>query len=137
MIETILFAGRVLLVALLFWFLFVVMRTGVGLVKGQSHRQGHWIVSVDQGPREVVGLKLAVTGPLVVGRSPGADITVAAEYVSGRHARFMPLDNRLVVEDLDSTNGTRVNGSPIAMPQELVDGDLVQIGDVVLKVQQA
>jgi hypothetical protein len=136
MIDVILLAGRVLLVALLFLFLYTVMRTGIGLVKGQSRRFSHWMVSVARGPREVVGMKLAVTGPVVVGRAAGSDIMVGAEYVSGRHARLMPLEDRLVLEDLGSTNGTRVNGEPVTGPVELIDGDSVQIGDVVLQVQQ-
>ncbi|MCL2632282.1 MAG: FHA domain-containing protein, partial [Coriobacteriia bacterium] len=75
MIETILLAGRVLLIALLFLFLFAVMRTGVGLVKGQT-RGGHWVVRVATGPKDISGLKLAATSPLVVGRAPGADIVI-------------------------------------------------------------
>ncbi|MCL2632028.1 MAG: FHA domain-containing protein, partial [Coriobacteriia bacterium] len=59
------------------------------------------------------------------------------EFVSGRHARFSPIDERLIVEDLGSTNGTKVNGRPISDPRELSDGDSVQIGDVVLRVQKA
>lgn len=136
MIETILLAGRILLIALLFLFLFSVMRTGVGLVKGQT-RGRHWTVKVTNGPKEVNGLKLAVTGPLVIGRAPGADIVINAEYVSGRHARLTPLDERLVVEDLGSTNGTQVNGRIIETAYELLDGDSIKIGDVVLQVQQA
>ena len=136
MIEIILLAGRILLIALLFLFLYTVMRTGVGLVKGQI-RGRHWTVRVSKGPKEINGIKLAVTGPLVVGRAPGADIVVSEEFVSGRHARFTPFDDRLILEDLGSTNGTQVNGRPINEPKELANGDNVQIGDVVIEVQQA
>jgi len=134
MIETILLVGRILLIALLFLFLFVVMRTGVGLVRGQSRQGARWTVEVRQGPRSLQGQKLAVTGPLVVGRAPGADILVPGEFVSGRHARFLPSEERLILEDLGSTNGTRVNSQEIRTPVELSDGDAVQIGDVVLQV---
>jgi pSer/pThr/pTyr-binding forkhead associated (FHA) protein len=134
MIETILLVGRMLLVALLFLFLYTVMRTGVGQVRGQS-RGSHWTVSVSKGPKEINGLKVAVTTPVVVGRASGADILVNAEFVSGRHARFTPIDERLVVEDLGSTNGTMVNNRAINEPYELFDGDSIQIGDVVLQVQ--
>ncbi|MDR2956685.1 MAG: FHA domain-containing protein, partial [Coriobacteriales bacterium] len=90
MIEIILLAGRVLLIALLFLFLYAVMRTGVGLVKGQSRKGRHWIVRVIKGPRSLSGLKIAVTSPLVVGRAPGSDILINAEFISGRHARLTP-----------------------------------------------
>jgi hypothetical protein len=134
MIETVLFIGRILLVALLFLFLFTVMRTGVGLVKGTNWRGKHWQVVVAKGPREVIGLKMALSSPLVVGRAPGADILINAEYVSGRHARFTPMSEHLVVEDLGSTNGTHVNGRKIDAAHLLLNGDTVQIGDVWIQV---
>jgi len=134
MIDITLLAGRILLVALLFLFLFAVMRTGVGLVRGQNKKGRNWTVAVEHGPRELRGVKLTVTGPVVVGRAPGADIVIAAAYVSGRHARFSNLADGLVVEDLGSTNGTTVNRKPVVGTVSLKEGDVVGIGDVTLRV---
>jgi hypothetical protein len=133
-IDVTLLAGRVLLIALLFLFLFAVMRTGVGLVRGQNRKSRNWTIAVEQGPRELRGVKLAVTSPVVVGRAPGADIVIAASYVSGRHARFSRLAEGLIVEDLGSTNRTRVNEREITSAVSLQEGDTVGIGDVVLRV---
>jgi hypothetical protein len=130
-------AGRVLLVALLFLFLFAVMRTGVGLVRGQNRGSAVWTVAVQHGPRELRGVKLRVNGPVIVGRAPGADIVIAASYVSGRHARFSLLGENLIVEDLGSTNGTTVNGVRVQGAEQLQDGDVVGIGDVTLRVSFA
>ncbi|MCL1879375.1 MAG: FHA domain-containing protein [Actinomycetia bacterium] len=134
MIEIVLFAGRILLIALLFLFLIAVMNTGVGLVKGLNRRKEHWRLVVERGPDDIQGLKITVTGPVVVGRAPGADILINAEYVSGRHARFSPIGSDLVIEDLASTNGTQLNGQRIGLATELEDGDLVNIGDVALRI---
>jgi len=134
MIDIVLFAGRLLLIALLFLFLFVVMRTGIGLVRGQNRTSEKWTIAVEQGPRELRGVKISVTGPVIVGRAPGADIVVAASYVSGRHARFSRLGENLVVEDLGSTNGTTVNGVIISGPEQLEEDDVVGIGDVLIRV---
>ncbi|MDR3315898.1 MAG: FHA domain-containing protein [Coriobacteriales bacterium] len=134
MIDVTLFAGRVLLIALLFLFLFAVMRTGVGLVRGQNRKSKNWTIAVEQGPRELRGIKLAVTSPVVVGRAPGADIVIAASYVSGRHARFSRLAEGLIVEDLGSTNHTKVNDQEITSAFSLQEGDTVSIGDVTLRV---
>ncbi|MDR1015751.1 MAG: FHA domain-containing protein [Coriobacteriales bacterium] len=134
MIDIALFAGRILLVVLLFLFLFVVMRTGIGLVRGQGHKGDAWTVAIQHGPRELRGVKIAVAGPVVVGRAPGADIVIAAAYVSGRHARFSRLAENLVIEDLGSTNGTTVNGTRIHGAEQLNDGDIVGIGDVTIRV---
>ena len=135
MIDFTLLVGRILLIALLFLFLFVVMRTGVGLVRGQKRKGTHWSIAVEKGPRELRGVHLKVSGPVVVGRSPGADIVIAAEYVSGRHARFSLLDDVLTIEDLGSTNGTFVNAVRIEMPVTLSNNDLVTIGDVTLRIR--
>lgn len=134
MIDITLLAGRILLLLLLFLFLFAVMRTGIGLVKGQNRRGSRWTIAVERGPRELRGLKLPLTGPLVVGRSPGSDIVINADFVSGRHARFALFADALVVEDLGSTNGTLVNGKRITAPATLEPGSLVSIGDVTLRI---
>ena len=137
MIDITLLIGRLLLAALLFLFLFAVMRTGIGLVSNKGRKGSFWSIAVEQGPRELRGVRLNVSGPVVVGRSLGADIVIAAEYVSGQHARFSLLGNVLAVEDLGSTNGTLVNAARIEMPMTLTDGDLVAIGDVTLRVRHS
>ena len=76
-------------------------------------------MSVERGPKELRGVKMPVRGPVIVGRSPGADIVIGASYVSARHARFSIMGQNLFVEDLGSTNGTAVNGQRIAEPVAL------------------
>ena len=67
----------------------------------------------------------------------GADIVVGAGYVSGRHARFSLMGQNLFVEDLGSTNGTAVNGQVIGEPVALKNGDVVNVGDVAIRVRFA
>ena len=129
-----LFVGRILLVVALFLFLTAIMKTGVGLVKGQRSDAAVWSVDIVDGPSEVRGGHVDILGPIVVGRSPGADIVLPGAYVSGRHARFAPQGPALVVEDLESMNGTIANGRPVVGPTVLHDGDLVQVGDTVMRV---
>ena len=135
MIDVILFAGRILLVAFLYIFLFAMMKTGIGLVRGQRKKERAWSLTVERGPKELRGVKMPVRGPVIVGRSPGADIVIGASYVSARHARFSIMGQNLFVEDLGSTNGTAVNGQRIAEPVALKSGDVVNIGDVTMRVR--
>lgn len=135
MIDVVLLAGRLLLVALLYLFLFAIMKTGIGLVKGQRRKEKTWGLSVERGPKELRGVKMAVHGPVIVGRSPGADIVIGASYVSGRHARFSLMGQNLFVEDLGSTNGTAVNGRLISDPVALRNNDVVNVGDVAIRVR--
>ncbi len=135
MIDIILLVGRLLFVALLYLFLFAIMRTGIGLVKGQRRREKGWEIAVERGPKELRGVKMPVRGPVIVGRSPNSDIVIGASYVSARHARFSIMGSNLFVEDLGSTNGTAVNGKRITEPVALKSGDMVNVGDVAVRVR--
>lgn len=135
MIDVVLLIARLLFVALLYLFLFAIMRTGIGLVKGTRKKERTWNLSVERGPKELRGASIAVHGPVIVGRSPGADIVIGAGYVSGRHARFQLMGQNLFVEDLGSTNGTAVNGQRISAPTALRNKDVVNIGDVNIRVR--
>lgn len=137
MIDVVLLIGRLLFVALLYLFLFAIMRTGIGLVRGQRKKERTWNLSVEKGPKELRGVSIAVNGPVVVGRSPNADIVIGAGYVSARHARFTLMGQNLFVEDLGSTNGTAVDGQLIAQPTALNDNDVVNVGDVSIRVRHS
>ena len=76
-------------------------------------------------------------GPVIVGRSPSADIVIGASYVSARHARFSTMGQNLFVEDLGSTNGTAVNGTLVTDPIALRNNDVVDVGDVSIRVRQS
>lgn len=134
MVNFVLLIGRIVLVALLYVFLFAVMRTGVGLVKGQRKAQESWTVTVAHGPRTLRGVKIHVAGPVIVGRAPGADILIPTDYVSGRHARFSLMGTGLMIEDLGSTNGTLLNGKPVTSMTACATGDTVTVGDVDIKI---
>ncbi len=137
MIDLVLLIGRILLVVFLYVFLFTVMRTGVGYVKGQRKDGSLWHVTVEKGPRNLRGLEVDILGPVIVGRSPGADIVIPEPYVSGRHARFMLQGPALLIEDLGSTNGTVANNQLVDRPTVLRDGDIVEVGDVSLRVRRS
>ncbi|WP_165044011.1 MULTISPECIES: FHA domain-containing protein [unclassified Adlercreutzia] len=135
MIDIVLLVARLLFVALLYLFLFAIMKTGIGLVRGQRRKERTWKLSVERGPKELRGVSIVVHGPVIVGRNPGADIVIGAAYVSGRHARFTLMGQNLFVEDLGSTNGTAVNGQLITAPTALKSNDVVNVGDVAIRVR--
>ena len=137
MIDITLLIGRLLFVALLYLFLFAIMKTGIGLVKGQRAKEKTWNLSVEKGPKELRGVSIVVRGPVIVGRSPNADIVIGAGYVSARHARFSLMGQNLFVEDLGSTNGTAVNGQRISEPCALRNNDVVNVGDVSIRVRHS
>lgn len=70
-----------------------------------------------------------MTGEVVLGRHRDCTIPLADGKASRRHARvFSKPDGTIWVEDLESANGTEVNGEEIFSPRKLLDGDLIQIG---------
>jgi len=72
-----------------------------------------------------------------IGRATQADFIVEAALVSRVHCRLTASrDNELVVEDLDSTNGTLVNGEPVGRAV-LKIGDTLTVGRLELRVQLA
>lgn len=70
---------------------------------------------------------------LVVGRHPDCDVVVANRWVSRRHARLVFRDGTWVLQDLGSTNGTRVIGARVGRC-ELRPGDLLLLGVQQLRI---
>ncbi len=69
---------------------------------------------------------------VTIGRKPHNDLQIDNLAVSGEHARLSMIGADVFLEDLDSTNGTQVNGQPVKR-QLLQDGDLVELGKYKLK----
>jgi pSer/pThr/pTyr-binding forkhead associated (FHA) protein len=67
-----------------------------------------------------------------IGRKPHNDVQVDNLAVSGEHAVIYTIRNDSFIEDLDSTNGTLVNGAPIKK-HLLKNNDLVELGKHKLK----
>jgi pSer/pThr/pTyr-binding forkhead associated (FHA) protein len=82
-------------------------------------------------------LKFELTsGEMLVGRHPSCDLRLNIETVSRRHARIVCEEDGFYVEDLDSLNGTLVNGEAIHGRRRLADGDLIEVQHTVLAFHQ-
>jgi hypothetical protein len=79
-----------------------------------------------EGTRVVLGSE-----PVEIGRLPECTIVLNDPNVSRRHAEFRRTTDGVVVTDLGSTNGTRVNGVPVR-EQQLVSGDEITVGSTTL-----
>lgn len=71
--------------------------------------------------------------PIVIGRIRDSDIRLESPMVSRRHARIFKQDDKAVVEDLDSNNGTFINGKRVKSAMVEVGGE-IRIGPFSLKV---
>lgn len=75
-------------------------------------------------------------GEVTIGRVQGNDIILPKGNVSKRHSRIVLKDNRFIVVDLKSTNGTYVNGRKITSPLVVKSGDKIYIGDFILTLEE-
>lgn len=87
---------------------------------------------ISEGP--LAGSSFSVDGRLVIGRE-GADVSIEDPEISRRHAVVRVVEGSLVVEDLNSLNGTWVNGRRIALPTLVEPGDLVTVGTTVIEIR--
>lgn len=70
---------------------------------------------------------------MIIGRNPKCHLPLADPYASSQHARIFFQDGGIFIEDLDSTNGTFVNGIRVLDPLALEDGAQIQIGQTILE----
>jgi putative serine protease PepD len=82
---------------------------------------------------EDAGRVVEVDRPLVLGRVQGADVVIRDARASRRHAELAPEGDALRLRDLDSANGTLVDGEP-ARDELLRPGQEIRIGGVRLAV---
>lgn len=102
--------------------------------RGSAAREIDLLVAVS--PEGIIepGQRFPIESGMTMGRDPENGIILPDEYVSARHARIEWRGARLWLEDLGSTNGTRVNGRTIRAAVPIVPGDLIEIGRIGFRV---
>jgi hypothetical protein len=108
-----------------------------GLRRGAPRRSVQLVVqrspSLDEGDAFPLN-----SAPVTVGRGGQNDLVLDGdEFASARHARIEVRGDGAWVQDLDSTNGTYVNGSRVAGAQRLGGGDVLRVGETDLLVEEA
>jgi catechol 2,3-dioxygenase-like lactoylglutathione lyase family enzyme len=117
----------------------------VTIVEDSHQRRGRFeIVSeVREGPAGLSAASVVLTDgqrivlgpePITIGRLPESTVVVSDPNASRRHAEIRRSGNDVVVVDLGSTNGTRVNGAPVH-ERVLEDGDEIVIGTTFLRFE--
>jgi FHA domain len=101
---------------------------------GASPGADAWLVA-ERGGGLGAGERFDLIGGLSIGRSAEADLRIEDRYASGVHARIFSRDGRTYIEDMNSTNGTLLNDATLHGEAELIDGDLVRIGDTELRFE--
>jgi FHA domain-containing protein len=107
-----------------------------GLGRGGSSRRSFLLV-VQRSPSLEEGDEFPVnSAPVTVGRGGQNDLVLDGDdFASARHARIEVRGDGVWVQDLESTNGTFVNGSRVAGAQRLDPGDVLRVGETDLRVE--
>lgn len=145
LLDLLMLALRLLIVALLYVFLFVVLRASVsGLRMATPRVRSEALTEKDRLSLIVVepgtsdyepGQVIAVRGAATFGRTQLASVVLSDATVSAEHARLERVGRAWVVTDLGSTNGTRVNDAPVRGRAPLAEGDVLSLGAIRLQVQ--
>jgi pSer/pThr/pTyr-binding forkhead associated (FHA) protein len=91
-----------------------------------------WVTATGEKPHTV----RLLAERTVVGRAPDADVALDDEAVSWNHLEIERRGDVLMATDLDSRNGTLLNGEPLDRPRRLRDGDTLLVGAHRLEVSE-
>ena len=80
------------------------------------------------------GSIIPIRSDLSIGRKDNNSIILSDQHVSGNHAKIVVRNNGLFLEDLNSTNGTYLNGKKISSRIKLSNKDEIQVGTAVFKI---
>jgi len=98
------------------------------IVGGTSASSWYLVVTLPDGGSRIVALEDGAE--IVFGRQADCTVVVEDDALSRRHAAVRRRGDTVIVEDLGSRNGTRINGTPITGSRRVAAGDVVALGPV-------
>ncbi len=140
MFETISYIIKYIFVLIIYLFIFGIMRLIYLDIKSMRFRNNKveenrpYLKLLNQ--RELLNFKIeeayTLDKNLSIGRTPDNDIALDDPFLSKRHAMFTVREDKVFLEDLNSRNGTFLNGSRLdkGVDALLADGDKIRTGNV-------
>jgi hypothetical protein len=116
----------------------IMLSPGVGGIATRNEPMQLGRLIVEESPSLDRGMDFELDSvALTVGRGSQNDLALDGdEFASARHARIEPRRDGVWVHDLNSTNGTFVNGARIDRPRRLTPGDIVRVGETDLRFER-
>ena len=140
--ESLIFTLRILLSLILYTFLglaFWAIWRDLRVVRAQAQVHSRVaLVVIAPGETDLLpGDRLPLLPVTTLGRALTNTVILADSFASAEHARLTQRDGRWWLEDLGSRNGTLLNEVRLQpnVPVDVVEGDLVSVGGVRLRVQ--
>lgn len=125
MYEILAQVGKFILIGIIYYFLYnflKVMVVDMIAEKGGPKDTGFYLLADD-------GHEYPLFSVNTIGRAFDSDIVVEDPYLSSKHALISKRGHRMLIQDLNSTNGTFVNGKRVRRPMALREKDEIVLGD--------
>jgi pSer/pThr/pTyr-binding forkhead associated (FHA) protein len=130
-----LLATRILLALILLGFLWRVIIVVARESLQSTFAAGQFALALlGEGDRPVQGFRLSRRRPMTIGRDASNDIVLTDRSVSAHHAVVRFLQGEWVLGDLNSRNGTWINGQAVVAETSISQSDVVQFGAVRLRL---
>jgi len=103
---------------------------------GKRRRGDSWVLAIDSGER--AGERLRLVPEVHIGRSAQCELRLNDDFISAMHAVLRHRDDgSWVLTDAGSTNGSFVNTEKITEPTKVGLSDIIRVGDVQMRLEQA
>jgi len=90
---------------------------------------------ITSGPRSGTELPLG-SEPLTIGRSSESGLVIRDDYTSTHHARLLLWNNEWMIQDLDSTNGTLLDGKRVTVPTQVPLDTPIKVGTTTFELRR-
>ncbi|MBM7869721.1 pSer/pThr/pTyr-binding forkhead associated (FHA) protein [Clostridium pascui] len=128
-----------IIIAIVYMIIFTALRIMNKDIKGGTRKKsqkkaaGLEIIEPGNSYNLKRGGVIPLKGQITIGRKEDNTFMLDDPYVSAKHARIYAKSGDYIIEDLGSTNGTLVNDGEIEGKKYLETGDIIKIGNTVLK----
>lgn len=141
--DVLLLLLRLAFLAVLYVFLFVVVKTAWSSLKASAAARESVLPPASLVRLRVLsasrddsaGQAFDLWSSATIGRAPDNTVVVPDNSVSAHHAAIRQEHGQWWIEDLNSTNGTAVNDSWVRVPAPVYPGDLIRLGEVQLRLE--
>jgi FHA domain len=138
-VDDVLLLGRIAFVVALYLFLmalaFLLRRELRSTPVSERERAPADLIVMEPGETGLeVGERLPLLTTTTIGRDSDSDLVLSDTFVSSEHANLVWNGRGWVLQDLGSTNGTRVNGDDVHRPIAIKQGDVLEFGRVRVKL---
>ena len=119
------------------------VRTGLDPPRRARTRAGGRKASLQTAPRLVItsgpapGTELPLGhDPITIGRSSESGLVIRDDYTSTHHARLLLWNDEWMIQDLDSTNGTFLDGRRVTVPTQVPLDTPIKIGTTTFELRR-